>query len=211
MFYETSGPHGLRHNPFNALVAPRPIGWISSIDAAGHVNLAPFSYFNALSSAPPMVMYCANGAHAEGGAKDSLRNVREVPEFVANIVSFELREAMNITSSPAPHGVDEFVLAGLTAAPSQMVRPPRVAQSPVHLECRVVQIVELPSDEKRGHTNTMVIGRVIGIHIADEMVKDGMIDTARISPVARLGYLDYCAVTETFTMPRPSSRAGYDG
>ncbi len=206
MFYAPPGPHGLPHNPFLALVTPRPIGWISTISAAGVVNLAPFSYFNAISGAPPMVMYCANGSHTEGGAKDSLANVREVGQFVANIVTAELAGAMNETSADAGRAVDEFGLAGLTAAPSRLVRPPRVAQSPVHLECELVRIVELPGTAKDPHANTMVIGRIVGIHIADDVIVDGRVDVTRIRPVARLGYMDYAVIDEVFEMQRPPRR-----
>ena len=195
---------GLRFNPFKALVVPRPIGWISTIDKAGTVNLAPFSFFNAVSSDPPMVFYGANGAHAaSGGEKDSLRNVRETGEFVCNLVTWELRHKMNDTSAPAPHGIDEMRAVGIEQLPSRLVRPPRVAASPAHLECRLHQLVELPADPATGKSNVMVIGAVVAMHLDDAFVTDGRFDTARAQPVARLGYLDFAVVTDAFAIERP--------
>ena len=147
MFYRPSEGHGLRRNPFNAVVVPRPIGWVSSVDAEGRVNLAPFSFFNAVSYVPPQVMFATTEPHREGGDKDSLRNIRETGEFAVNLATWPLREAVNASSAPAPHGIDEFELAGLTKAPARLVSPPLVAESPVHLECVLVQIVELPSPD----------------------------------------------------------------
>ena len=130
MFYRTDEPHGLPHNPFNALVTPRPIGWISSVDGAGNVNLAPYSFFNAVSYSPPQVMFAASGYHTEGGLKDSVRNIQETGEFVVNMVNWELREAMNVTSTAAPKNVDEFEVAGLEKETAEMVTPPRVKGCP---------------------------------------------------------------------------------
>jgi flavin reductase (DIM6/NTAB) family NADH-FMN oxidoreductase RutF len=203
MFYSLPGPHGLKHNPFNALIAPRPIGWISTVSGSGVVNLAPFSFFNACASHPPTLMYCCNGAHVDGGEKDSLANVREVPEFVANIVSEDLAQAMNETSAPAPRDVEEFVLAGLEMVASRSVRPPGVAAAMARVECRVVQIVPLPGDPDTRQTNTMVIGLATGIHIDDRVLSDGLVDTKRIRPLARLGYLDYAVIETSFAMKRP--------
>lgn len=196
---------GLSFNPFKALVAPRPIGWISTIDRAGVVNLAPYSFFNAVSSDPPMVFYGANGVHeAEGGEKDSLRNVRETREFVCNLVTWDLRNAMNDSATPAPRAIDEMDVVGLEKAPSRLVKPPRVAASPAHLECILHDIVALPKDPATGDGNFMVIGKVVGVHIDDTFVVDGRFDTARARPVARLGYLDYAVVTEAFEIKRPT-------
>jgi flavin reductase (DIM6/NTAB) family NADH-FMN oxidoreductase RutF len=204
MFYETSGPSGLPHDPFKACVVPRPIGWISTLDRDGLVNLAPFSFFNAVSSDPPMVMYCTNGRHSEGGPKDSLRNVRESGEFVANIATWELREQVNITSAPVGRVIDEMSLAALQPAASRLVRPPGVARSPVRLECRLHQIIELPQ-ARSGASNNAVIGHVLGIYIDDSVLVDGLVDIGRLQPIARLGYMDYAVVTETFRMQRPAS------
>ena len=211
MFYETRNltrealkSLGLAFNPFKAIVAPRPIGWISTVNAQGVVNLAPFSFFNAVSADPPMVFYSANGTHdADSGEKDSLRNVREVGEFVCNLVSWELRQAMNVTSTPAPPGISEIEAAGIDALPSRLVKPPRVAASPAHLECKLHQLVDLPLDPVTGERNTMVIGLVVGVHLDDAFIADGRFDTARAQPVARLGYQDYTVVSESFAMQRP--------
>jgi len=202
MFYETDKPHGLRHNPFKALVAPRPIGWVSTISAAGAVNLAPFSFFNAVSDQPPIVIIACNGSHKDGGVKDTLANIRETGEFVCNMATWELREQMNYSSGDAPHGVDEMKLAGLAPEPSRLVKPPRVALAPAHLECVHLQTVELPST-RPGTSNHTVFGRVVGVHISEDIISDGMIDMAKFQPIARLGYNDYTVVREVFTMVRP--------
>jgi flavin reductase (DIM6/NTAB) family NADH-FMN oxidoreductase RutF len=211
MFFETKDVSreslnalGLRFNPFKAIVTPRPIGWVTTQDRNGVVNLAPFSFFNAIASDPPIVVYGANGSHeADGGEKDSLRNVRETGEFVCNLATWELRKAMNLTSTPAPRAIDEMQAVGLERLPSRLVKPPRVAQSPAHLECRLHQLMELPPDPRNGKRNVMVVGLVVGIHIDDAFVVDGRFDTARARPIARLGYNDYAVVTEAFEMRRP--------
>jgi flavin reductase (DIM6/NTAB) family NADH-FMN oxidoreductase RutF len=204
MFYRPGiDEHGLRGNPFNQLVVPRPIGWISSLDRDGRVNLAPFSFFNAVAYVPPQVMFSTTGPHAEGGAKDSLANVRETGEFVFNLATWPLREAVNLTSAPAPRHVDELELAGLTAAPGRLVAPPLVAESPVQLECTLVDVVELRTPDRDEHTNTVVFGEVVGVHIADEAVVEGSVDVLRLDPIARLGYDQYTRVTEIFRMTRP--------
>lgn len=202
MFYRPSEGHGLARDPLNAIVVPRPIGWISSLDPEGRVNLAPFSFFNAVAYEPPQVMYSTTGPHREGGDKDSLRNIRATREFVVNLATWPLREAVNASSVPAPHGIDEFELAGLTKAPARVVRPPLVAESPVHLECVLGQIVELPSSGAA--RNTIVVGEIVGVHIADEAVVDGRVDTKALEPIARLGYDQYTRVVEVFSMTRPS-------
>lgn len=207
MFFSCERPSGrpdpaLSPNPFKACVIPRPIGWISSIDAAGNRNLAPFSFFNAISELPPMVMFCANGEHADGGEKDSVRNARETGEFVVNLATWDLREAVNASSAEVGRGVDEFELARLTPAPCRLVRPPRVAESPISLECRVADIYELPNE---GEIARMVMGRVLGIHIADAAVVDGRVSAARLQPIARLGYREYSGLGEIFKMTRPGT------
>ncbi len=202
MFYLTDRPHGLRRNPLNAIVVPRPIGWISTLDAEGRANLAPFSFFNAVAYRPPQVMFSATGPHEHGGLKDSVANIAATGEFVVNLATWELRHAVNASSISAPHGYDEFVHAGLGKAPSQTVKPPRVAESPVHLECVLSQMVELEAPAA-DRPNRMVIGRVVGIHIADAVIVDGMVDIVRLDPIARLGYDDFARVRETFTLTRP--------
>ncbi len=212
MFFETKdltraalNDLGLSFNPFKAIVAPRPIGWITTQNAKGVVNLAPYSFFNAVSSDPPIVFYGANGTHdADGGEKDSLRNVRETGEFVCNLVTWELRSQMNDTATSAPNEIDEMQAVGIASLPSRLVKPPRVAASPAHLECKLHQLVELPPDPATGQRNVMVLGLVVGIHIDDNFVVGGRFDTTRAQPLARLGYHDYAVVTEAFEMKRPS-------
>ncbi len=204
MFYRTDQPHGLRHNPFNAIVVPRPIGWISSIDAQGIVNLAPYSFFNAVAYVPPQVIFSSTGAHsADGGLKDSVSNIEATREFVVNLATWDLREQMNRSSAPAPREIDEFTIAGVTPEASALVRPPRVKESPVHLECRYVQSVTLLSPDPRA-PNTLIVGEVLGVHIADHIIVDGKIDYARMQPIGRLGYMDYTRVGDIFAMDRPS-------
>jgi flavin reductase (DIM6/NTAB) family NADH-FMN oxidoreductase RutF len=203
VFYEPRVGHGLAHNPFNAIVVPRPIGWITTVDEEGIVNLAPFSFFNAVAYVPPQVMFATTGPHAQGGAhKDSMRNALATGEFVVNLATWELREAVNLTSAPAPHGVDELGLAGLTAVSSRIVAPPRVAESPVHLECRVTTHVELPTPDP-DDPNTVVFGEVVGVHISDDVIADGLVDVTRLNPISRLGYRQYVHVRDSFEMTRP--------
>lgn len=203
MFYRTDEPHGLRHNPFNALVVPRPIGWISTLDAEGRANLAPYSFFNAVAYHPPQVIFSSTNSHTDGGPKDSVSNIRSTGEFVVNLATWTLREAVNLSSVPAPHGTDEFEVAGLEKAASRLVGPPRVAASPVNLECRLVQILDLLTDDS-GDLNHLVIGLVIGIHINESVIVDGRVDIQRLQPIARLGGPDYARIGQLFSMQRPS-------
>lgn len=202
MFYRTDQPHGLKHNPFKSLVVPRPIGWVSTLSRRGTANLAPYSFFNAVASAPPIVVIGCNGLHAQGDDKDTLRNIQETGEFVVNIATWDLREAMNRTSAGVDHDVDEMALAGLEPAASHLVKPARVAASPVGLECVHLQTVVLPADNP-DEPNSTVFGRVVGIHIDDAIITGGMIDMAKFKPIARLGYHDYAVVDHVFTMRRP--------
>ena len=198
MFYETAANrHGLRHDPFKTLVAPRPIGWISSLNRQGQVNLAPYSYFNAVSNDPHVVVFGSQGR------KDSQRNIEEMGEFVCNLATWDLREAMNQTSAMVASEVDEMALAGLEPARSRMVKPPRVAASPVALECRYMQTVHLPVKPGFGE-NSVIFGEVVGIHIADEAIENGMIDITRLRTIARCGYHDYAVVDSVFAMIRPT-------
>lgn len=202
MFYRPEEPHGLRANPFNAIVVPRPIGWISTLNAEGRANLAPYSFFNAVAYHPPQVMFAATGLHERGGLKDSLANIEATREFVVNLATWSLREAMNASSIAAPHGHDEFEHAGLAKAPSALVKPPRVAESPVQLECVLSQLVQLETTTA-DEPNRMVIGRVVGIHIADSMIEEGRVLIERLEPIARLGYDQYARVDSAFAMRRP--------
>lgn len=202
MYYRTDEPHGLPHNPFNAIIVPRPIGWVSTVDADGSVNLAPYSFFNAVAYYPPQVMYASTGNHLQGGLKDSVSNIRVTGEFVMNVATWPLREQVNLSSAPAPHGTDEFDVAGLTKAPSELVAPPRVAESPVNMECRLFKVVELLADEPQS-PNLVVFGHVVAIHIADRVIVDGRVDIDRLQPISRLGYKDYGRVSDVFSMERP--------
>ena len=178
MFYKIGGPHGLPHDPFKSCVVPRPIGWISTIGADGAVNLAPYSFFNAVATEPPMVMFSSNGKQAHG-TKDSVANAEATGEFVCNMATWDLRDPMSQTSRPVPPEVDEFELAGLETQPSELVKPPRVKASPIHLECVYHQTLELPCDIEGGR-NAICLGRVVGVHIRNEFLTDGKVDIARI-------------------------------
>lgn len=206
MFYEPKDGHGLAKNPFNSLVVPRPIGWISSVDSAGNVNLAPYSFFNGVAYNPPTVMFSSGAGQVEDDQmKDSLRNIMESGEFVHNFATWDTRDAMNHSSATTPKHIDELAEAGLTPMPSKLVKAPRVKESPIHLECKLIQTVELPNTSD-DHKYTVVFGEVIGVHIADELIMDnGQIDIGKLHPIARMGYQDYTEVTaETvFTMERP--------
>ena len=198
MFYQPSEGHGLPHNPFNAIVAPRPIGWISTRGAAGD-NIAPYSFFNAVAYTPPQVIFASTGhKNDRDGTKDTMAQVRESGVFCVNLASDALREVMNESSANLPAGVDEFQAAGIARAECRMIDCPRVADAPAALECRLVQIVPL-----LGSSNLMAIGEVVGVHIRDEFMIDGRFDLARVRPLARLGYRDFAVVDTLFEMPRP--------
>lgn len=202
MFYRPDAPDAPRAGLLNALVLPRPIGWISTLDAEGRANLAPYSFFNAVAYRPPQVMFSATAPHERGGLKDSLANITVTREFVVNLATWALREAVSASSIAAPHGFDEFAYAGLEKLPAITVKPPRVAGSPVHLECVLSQIVELESPGP-DQPARMVIGRVTGVHVADELFVDGRVDPARLDAIARLGYDQYARLGEVFAMTRP--------
>jgi flavin reductase (DIM6/NTAB) family NADH-FMN oxidoreductase RutF len=202
MFYETATKnHGLPHDPFKAIVTPRPIGWITAMSARGEINLSPYSFFNAISENPPMVAFSSNGR------KDAVTFIEETKEFVCNLATYDLREQMNTTSAPLPRGENEMVHAGLEAAPSRLVKPPRVAAALAALECRWVQTVPLVPLEGGEPSYHLVIGQVVGIHIDDRFIVNGLVDTAAMRPIARSGYRDYFVATpETkFAMTRPGA------
>jgi flavin reductase (DIM6/NTAB) family NADH-FMN oxidoreductase RutF len=201
MFYEPDkDDHGLPYNPYKSIVVPRPIGWISTVSTDGIANLAPYSQFNNLAYDPPYVMFSAASFPETGRRKDSAKNAADTGEFVVNMATYDLREAVNITSRFVPPEVDEAKLAGLEMIPSRLVKPPRVKASPVHLECKFHCALALPA-RVRDQVHHLVVGRVIGVHIRDDaLTPEGKLDVAKIRPLARLGYFDYTYVEKVFTM-----------
>jgi len=199
MFYRPEDGHGLPHNPFNAIVTPRPIGWISTRGSDGSDNLAPYSFFNAVAYVPPQVMFASTSAKPDrGDTKDSVANIRDTGVFCVNIVEYAARDVMNTTSGPWGREVDEFAHAGATKAECDTIGCPRVAVAPANLECTLTRIVQLP-----GEANFVVFGEVTGIHMRDDCLKDGLFDVTTFQPLARLGYRDYARVTEVFSLKRP--------
>ncbi|MGZ3409790.1 MAG: flavin reductase family protein [Xanthobacteraceae bacterium] len=208
MFVDPRTAASLSRSIFNSIVAPRPIGWISSMGKNGHINLAPFSHFNLVSTAPPVLIFSCN-TPADRTHKDTLANVRDTGEFVFNLVSFDLREAMNKTSSNVAYEVDEFELAGLEKAASVNVKPPRVAASPANLECTLLRIVTIEPEQQGDTSSNVVFGRIIGLHIRDEyMTANGRFDTAKAQPLTRLGGVQYAPPGTIFEMPAPFRRVG---
>lgn len=203
MFYRTDlRDHGLPHDPFKALVAPRPIGWISAMNARGEINLSPYSFFNAIADRPHMV------AFSSGGRKDALVFIEETGEFVCNLATLGLKDQMNASSAPLPRGVNEMTYAGLEAAPSVLVKPPRVAGSPAALECKWLKTVPLDPLDGSPASYFLVIGQVIGVHIDDRFIgEDGLVDTAAMQPIQRAGYHEYFTVLPEgrFVMKRPET------
>lgn len=200
MYYEPgNSAHGLPFNPFKSCIVPRPIAWISTVSKTGIVNLAPFSQCNIVGWDPPYVMFSAF-TRPGGRPKDSVTNAEETGEFVFNMATYDLRDAVVRTSVIEAPGIDEMADAGLTAAPASLVAAPLVAESPVNLECRHIRTVELPSATP-GMFNSMVIGQVVAIHVKDDaLTAEGKLDIPRIRPLARMGYLDYAVVTEVFEL-----------
>jgi flavin reductase (DIM6/NTAB) family NADH-FMN oxidoreductase RutF len=186
------------HDPFKALVMPRPIGWISTVSARGEVNLAPYSYFNAFSSNPPIVGFSSEGE------KDSSAFAVETGEFVWSMATWALRDQMNATAASLARGASEFAHAGLESAPSRLVRPPRVAASPAAFECRVTEMVKLKDVDGRDSGRRLVLGRVVGIHLDERYVREGRVDSAGMQPIARGGYDEYSVIERVFSMPRPA-------
>ncbi len=203
MFYEPRSGHGLPHDPFKAIIAPRPIGWISTVDAQGRPNLAPYSFFNAVHSNPPMLAFTSESM------KHSAANAIASGEFVFNLCTRALFDAMNISSGDQPAGESEFEAAGLAMAASRIVKAPRVAVSPASLECRVVSSMQLQDVDAKPVQGWLIIGQVVGVHIAEEYIRDGRFDTAAAQPIARCGYRDYATVTELFEAMRPTDGGSY--
>ena len=199
MFYRPSEGHGLPHNPFNAIVSPRPIGWISTRGADGHDNLAPYSFFNAVAYVPPQVMFASTSAKEDrGDTKDTVAQIRETEAFCVNVVEYAMRDAMNQTSGPWARDVDEFAQAGLDKADCTQIDCARVAAAPANLECKLTKIVTLP-----GAANIAVFAEVVGVHIRDDCLKDGLFDVLSFNPLSRMGYRDYTVVREKFSLKRP--------
>lgn len=199
MFYRPEDGHGLPHNPFNAIVTPRPIGWISTRGSDGSENLAPYSFFNAVAYVPPQVMFASTSAKPDrDGTKDSVSNIRETGVFCVNVVEYTARDVMNVTSGPWDKEVDEFAKAGIERVECDTIPCSRVANAPANLECKLTQIVQLP-----GEANFVVFGEVTGIHLRDDCLVDGIFDVTKFQPLARLGYRDYSYVKDVFSLSRP--------
>ncbi|KAJ9441475.1 hypothetical protein DIPPA_34354 [Diplonema papillatum] len=199
MFYEPKNGHGLSHNPFNAVVSPRPIGWISTRGADGHDNLAPYSFFNAVAYDPPQVMFSSVSVKPDrDNTKDSVSHIRETGVFAVNIVEYASKDVMNQTSGTWDKATDEFELAGVAKAECNAISCPRVGNAPATLECKLTQIVQLP-----GAANFAVFGEVVGVHLRDDCMNDGLFDVTKFGVLARMGYQDYAVVREVFSMPRP--------
>lgn len=199
MFYRPEDGHGLPHNPFNAIVTPRPIGWISTRATDGSENLAPYSFFNAVAYVPPQVMFAStSGKDDREKGKDSVANIIETGVFCVNVVEYAMRDVMNVTSGGYGREVDEFERASIERVDCDTIACSRVAGAPANLECKLTQIVDLP-----GEANVAVFGEVTGIHLRDDCLKDGMFDVTTFQPLARLGYRDYARVTELFSLQRP--------
>ncbi|MGO4174292.1 flavin reductase family protein [Bosea sp. TAF32] len=189
---------GLAYDPFKAIVAPRPIGWITALSAKGEVNLSPYSFFNAISSRPNIVMFSSEAK------KDAVSFIEETGEFTCSLVTKALAHPMNLTSAPLPRGESEYVHAGLEMAPSRFVKPPRVAGTPAALECKLLSIQQLHDLDGNAVPRWMVLGQVVGTFIDDAFVKNGRFDTAGANPIARCGYADYAEVTSLFSIQRPA-------
>ncbi|MGR6430809.1 flavin reductase family protein [Rhizobium sp. PAMB 3174] len=198
MFYTTdNNRHGLPHDPFKAIVAPRPIGWIGTKGRAGVRNLAPYSFFNAISDSPKMVMFSSSGH------KDSVRNIEETGVFTANLVSRNLVDQMNLSSALVDYDVDEFSLTGLTPVDGEVVDAPYVGEAYAALECRMTDVYRPKTVDGGLADSWVVFGQVMGIHLSDEILKDGHIDMSLARPVARMGYMDYCEGSDAFQLARP--------
>jgi flavin reductase (DIM6/NTAB) family NADH-FMN oxidoreductase RutF len=199
LFYEPKNGHGLPHNPYNAIVTPRPIGWISTRGTDGVDNLAPYSFFNATAYVPPQVMFASTGQKPDrGDSKDSVGNIRDTGVFCVNIVEYAMRDAMNISSKTLPAARSEFDEAGLERAECETIACARVAAAPAALECTLIDIIQ-----QRGENNFLVLGEVTGIHMRDDCLVDGVFDITRYQPLARLGYRDYSVVRDLFALARP--------
>ncbi len=199
MYYRPESGHGLPHNPFNAIITPRPIGWISTRGADGSDNLAPYSFFNGVAYVPPQVMFASTGAKDDrDGTKDSVANIRETGVFCVNVVEYAMKDAMNQTSGPWEAATDEFDLAAIEKADCHEIDCARVGAAPASLECRLTRIVQI-----EGAANFVVFGEVVGVHLRDDCLKDGIFDVLQYQPLTRLGYRDYSVIRDKFSLKRP--------
>ncbi len=202
MFYDPRrNDHHLPHNPWLALVVPRPIGWISTVSKSGVANLAPYSFFNTVSANPPFVLFSSHPR------KHSQTNAEETGEFVVNMATYDLREVMNASSAEFAAGISEPERVGIEMSPCVNVKPPRVARSPVALECKYNTTVRLTGSDGRPNPSSLVFGEVVGVHVDDSVIVDGKVDVVKMQPIARLGYMDYCLVDNLFTILRPAKPA----
>jgi flavin reductase (DIM6/NTAB) family NADH-FMN oxidoreductase RutF len=202
MFYDTKlNNHNLKYNPFKACVVPRPIGWISSKSVNGIVNLAPYSYFNAVADIPPVIMF-ASGFNPDGTKKDSIKNIEETGEFVVNIASFDQKDQVSLSSSALPYEVSEAEVFNIEMENSNFVAPPRVKASKISLECKYIKTVPIMVEERLA-SSELVLGHVIGVYIDDEIIVDGKIDMNKLKPISRLGYDEYALIEKIFKISRP--------
>ncbi len=197
MFYTADQPHGLPFDPFKAIIAPRPIGWIGSCDEEGRVNLAPYSFFNAVASRPNMIAFSSEGL------KDSARNCQATSQFTFSLATLPLAQKMNLSSANLEYGRNEFEFAGLTMAPSRTVRPPFVSESPAALECKVVHFIELHDTDSNPTGKYLIVGQVLATHIKDEFIHDGRFDAVKAQTIARCGYNDYATLDTQWELVRP--------
>lgn len=206
MYYEPGKtPHGLKYDPFKSCVVPRPIGWISTVDVEGNHNLAPYSQFQNVTFDPPIVMFAAN-QDSKGVRKDSVRNAEQTGEFVWNMATWDLRDAMNISAQELPINVDEFELAGLEKLPSSIVKPMRVKGSPIQFECQYLNTLRFPGNGLMGSAD-VVFGKVVAVHIDDQFINsEGVVDILKIRPIARMGYFEYTSVESKFSMVIPGDQ-----
>ena len=200
MFYEPKKGVPFKIDPFKSLIFPRPIGWISSVNKNGVANLAPYSYFNAVTDEPPQIMFCSNGSSTHGKYKDSLSNILHTKEFVVNFVTTVTRNQMNISSRDFKPDEDEFLLSNLKKKKSKLVKAPSVRDSPVNLECKLVKIIKLQSNSEK--TSTMVVGEVIGVYIKNKFIKNNRVDSVSMKYIARMGYSEYTTISSKFNLKR---------
>lgn len=202
MFFKTDQSHNLPHHPFKACITPRPIGWVSTLSADGVGNVAPFSFFNGIAQDPPQLMLSINGGGPFSSTKDTLQNIEDTQEFCVNIATYELRDAMFRTAAPEHPDVNEAEVAELEMVPCELIKPPRIKHSPIAMECRLTQTIELLSDDP-AQKNTAILGHVIGMYIDDGVLVDGKVDIQKVNPISRLGYKDYATLGEIFQLNAP--------